>query len=61
MLSNHPEEVRNFEIVRELEINSSHQGNQKDYLSYSVLDLLMSDKVVEKKGETLHAQEVVES
>jgi len=44
--------LRNAEIAEILEIRSDYQGEQKDYLSWSVLGLLLNEgKVVKKDGK----------
>jgi len=42
--------LRNAEIAELLEIHSDYQGSQKDYLSWSVLGLLMNEGKVVRKG-----------
>jgi len=42
--------LRNSEIANILNIRSDYQGNQKDYLSWSVLGLLMNEGKVKRKG-----------
>ena len=46
-----PNGLSNSEISTKLGINSEHNGNQKDYLAYSLLGNLMKDKMIEKKSE----------
>jgi hypothetical protein len=40
--------LRNADIARELGLESDHEGNQRDYLTYSVLGLLLKQHEVEK-------------
>ena len=40
--------LRNADIARELGLESDHEGHQKDYLTYSVLGLLLKQHEVEK-------------
>jgi hypothetical protein len=42
--------LRNVEIAELLEIRSDYQGEQKDYLSWSVLGLLLNEGKVVRKG-----------
>jgi hypothetical protein len=48
LLHDHPEGLRNTDIAKKLTLESDHQGNQRDYLTYSILGLLMKEKKVEK-------------
>lgn len=50
LLSGEPEGLRNVDIAVELRIQSDYQGSQKDYLSWSVLGLLLNDGKVIRKG-----------
>ena len=45
-----PNGVTNADAARELGIQSDNNGKQKDYLSYSVLGLLMRDGKLKKNG-----------
>jgi hypothetical protein len=47
-LSDSKEGLRNADIARELGLESDHEGHQKDYLTYSVLGLLLKQGEVEK-------------
>jgi len=42
--------LRNAEIAEILEIHSDYLGEQKDYLSWSVLGLLLNEGKVVRKG-----------
>lgn len=48
LLKIHPEGLSNSEIAYELNLESSHEGNQSNYLTYSVLGNLMSQNLVSK-------------
>jgi uncharacterized protein len=48
LLAANPEGLRNFEIASALDIRSDHNGRQKDYLSFSILGLLMKSGEVAK-------------
>ena len=48
LLSEHPEGLRNTDIAKKLTLESDHQGNQRDYLTYSILGILMKEAKVEK-------------
>lgn len=48
LLNNH-NGLTNTEIAEELSLHSSHEGGQKDYLTYSVLGNLMNEGKVEKQ------------
>lgn len=41
LLSNYPNGLSNQEIVDKLSLSSSHEGGQKNYLTYSILGNLM--------------------
>lgn len=45
-----PQGVTNSEAAGALGLRSDHQGSQKDYLSYSILGLLLREKEIDKKG-----------
>ncbi len=51
-LSSHPDGANNAEIAENLNLRSDFEGNQKDYLSYSILGLLIGERKVrhEKVG-----------
>jgi len=49
-LENHPEGLRNSEIATNLELQSDYQGRQKNYLSWSILGLLINEGRVRRKG-----------
>lgn len=44
--------LRNADLARDLGLGSDHEGKQKDYLTYSVLGLLLKEEKVlkEKRG-----------
>ena len=42
--------LRNAEIAEILELHSDYQGEQKDYLSWSILGLLLNEGKVERRG-----------
>lgn len=48
LLRNSPGGLRNAEIADALGLRSSMNGNQKDYLTYSVLGILMQQGRVER-------------
>lgn len=47
-LGEHPEGLRNVEIAEGLDIHSDYRGEQQDYLSWSLLGMLMDDGRVER-------------
>ncbi len=49
LLRNNPTGLRNVDIATKLDVHSSHYGRQKDYLSYSVLGILLAEGAVTKK------------
>ncbi len=53
-LVQHPEGLTNIEITRGLGLESDFEGGQKNYLSWSVLGILLAEKLVryEKQGNT---------
>jgi len=51
-LKNHPEGIGNSEIAKELNLESDFQGKQKNYITYSVLGLLLKEnKIITEKIE----------
>jgi len=50
-LKNHPEGLRNSDITANLELQSDYQGRQKNYLSWSILGLLVNEGRVHRKGQ----------
>ena len=54
LLNEHPEGLRNVDIASALGIRSDHEGKQEDYLSYSVLGLLMRSGIVIKTGDSVY-------
>ena len=53
LVAEHKDGVSNSDIARELGLESDFEGNQKNYLSWSVLGLLVNSKRIrtEKRGE----------
>lgn len=51
-LREHPEGVQHARIVDDLELHSDYEGEQHNYLSWSVLGLLLAEKRVryERRG-----------
>ena len=45
----HPEGVKNSDIVHAFDLQSDQNGKQKNYLSWSILGVLMRDRTVEKR------------
>ena len=45
-----PAGVKNADVARSLGLRSDYRGNQKDYLSYSVLGLLMREGKIERRN-----------
>jgi len=57
LLSEFPNGLTNTEISSKLDIHSEHNGNQKDYLAYSLLGNLMRENRVKKckeRGRTFY-------
>jgi hypothetical protein len=50
VLGNHPEGLQNAQIADLLGLRSDYKGANKDYLSWSVLGLLLNNAQVERKG-----------
>jgi hypothetical protein len=50
LLEEFPEGLQNVEVAERLDIHSEREGEQKDYLSWSILSLLMADGRVQKVG-----------
>lgn len=51
LLAQKPNGLRNSEIAEELGIHSDYLGGQEDYLSWSVLGLLLKETKVIRKGK----------
>ncbi len=51
LLAHNPDGLRNAEVAEMLDIHSDYQGDQKDYLSWSVLGLLLNEGKVIRKGK----------
>lgn len=53
--------MTNAELARALNLNSSHEGNDKDYLTWMILgDLLRAGKIVKRKVAVEGARERTE-
>jgi hypothetical protein len=50
-LRRHPEGVQNSTIVRDLGLESDFEGQQKNYLSWSVLGLLVNERRVSHRRQ----------
>jgi uncharacterized protein len=50
LLALHPEGLRNSEVAESLDLRSDYQGGQKDYLSWSILGLLLNRGAVAREG-----------
>ena len=50
LLRQHPAGLRNSEITRILSLQSDQNGQNRDYLSWSLLGLLIKKRLVDKKG-----------
>lgn len=49
-LGKHPEGLTNAEVADFLDLRSDYLGGQKDYLSWSVLGLLLNAKKIRRSG-----------
>jgi hypothetical protein len=47
-LEAHREGLRNADLAHDLGLESDHEGQQKDYLTYSILGLLLKECQVDK-------------
>lgn len=50
VIATNPDGLRNADIAAKLDIHSDYRGGQKDYLSWSILGLLLKEKKVTRKG-----------
>ncbi len=50
LLAQHPEGLGNAEIADALGLRSDYKGGNKDYLSWSVLGLMMNANKIVRKG-----------
>jgi hypothetical protein len=48
LLRAHPEGLRNTDIAKTLALESEHAGKQRDYLTYSILGLLLRERKINK-------------
>lgn len=55
-LHEHSDGLSNAEIAEMLDIRSDYRGSQKDYLSWSVLGLLLNEERVVRRGRKYFAQ-----
>jgi len=53
VLHNNPEGLRNSEIAKGLGIESHFNGKQRNYLTYSIIGLLMAKGLIRKKEKDL--------
>jgi len=49
-IKNNPGGINNADIAKELCIQSDYQGSQKNYLSWSILGLLLNEGKVRRSG-----------
>jgi len=49
-LKTHPDGLSNADIAHILDIRSDYQGGNKDYLSWSVIGLLLNENKIERNG-----------
>jgi len=49
-ITEHPEGVRHAQIVKDLRLQSGYEGKQKNYLSWSIIGLLLADERVRYEG-----------
>jgi uncharacterized protein len=56
-LKTHPEGLRNADIANTLDIRSDYLGGNKDYLSWSILGLLLNEKAIERKGRKYYTKD----
>ena len=48
LLRANPEGLRNTDIAKTLTLESEHEGKQRDYLTYSILGLLLRERKINK-------------
>jgi hypothetical protein len=51
VLSAHPEGLRHVDILTTLDIHSDYLGRQRNYLSWSVVGLLMNAGKIRREGD----------
>ncbi len=56
LLDANPGGLRHTDIVRQLDIPSDYLGNQKNYLSWSVVGLLMNSGRIQRVGDRYFVQ-----
>lgn len=47
-----PKGIKNNELAKYLDLQSENNGKQKDYLTYSILGILMTQNLIEKSSES---------
>ena len=50
LLIHHPEGLRNVDVAEKLDLRSGQKGSQKDYLSWSLLGLMVEEGRIVKGG-----------
>lgn len=50
-LENHPEGVGNADLAGDLNLRSDQDGEHRNFLTYSLLGMLINEQLVEKIGE----------
>ena len=50
LLAKHPKGLCNADIATELNIHSDYAGGNKDFLSWSILGLLLNENIIERRG-----------
>jgi hypothetical protein len=48
-IANYPEGIGNSDLARQLKLESDFEGNQKNYLSWSIIGLLVNEGKVKYK------------
>ena len=51
LLANHPNGLGNAEIADQLEIRSNYLGKSKDFLSWSLLGMLLNEEKIVRDGK----------
>ncbi|HOK96901.1 MAG TPA: hypothetical protein PK052_06765 [Anaerohalosphaeraceae bacterium] len=58
IIESHPNGIRNVDIADLLEIHSDYSGGNKDFLSWSIIGLLLNEGKIERKGKKYYPQKI---
>ena len=56
-IENNPGGINNIDVARELDIESDYQGAQRNFLSWSILGLLLNEEKIEKSDRCYYPKD----